>query len=227
MQGLMQEFPLRVSTILDHAAKFHGEQQIVSVNVEGDTTVSSYGELRRRAQLCAIALRRLGARYVPVWWWGGGAWWLWVPSATHCCAAGAALCVIQTGCCWVQAGRPCGHTSVEYHPSPGVMVGSAALLPLRLLCVAALPPMPAALAPQFVGTLGPPATSLACPALKVEWLDTCSMLAPKIFLAASPMLPPACYPLHARPKSVVSPPSMQVRNYGHWWGVPHPQPPAV
>lgn len=48
--------------ILDHAAKFHGEQQIISRSVEGPTTVSNYRELRERSALCTLALRRLGIR---------------------------------------------------------------------------------------------------------------------------------------------------------------------
>ena len=41
MDNLMQDFPLRVTSIIDHAAKYHPERKIVSK----DTTVS-YTHLR-------------------------------------------------------------------------------------------------------------------------------------------------------------------------------------
>ena len=54
--------PLLVTNILDHAAKWHGEQQVVSVSVEGTVEVSSYRQCHERARLCALALKRLGVR---------------------------------------------------------------------------------------------------------------------------------------------------------------------
>ena len=62
MQGLMQQQPLVVTSILDHAAKWHGEQQVVSVSVEGAVEVSTYRQCHERARLCALALKRLGVR---------------------------------------------------------------------------------------------------------------------------------------------------------------------
>ena len=35
MRGLMQEFPLLVHRVLDHAARWHGATEIVSRSVEG------------------------------------------------------------------------------------------------------------------------------------------------------------------------------------------------
>eukprot|EP00887_Chlorella_sp_A99_P002331 scaffold10.g2331.t1 len=63
MEGLMQSWPLRVGAILDHAAKWHGEQEVISCNVEGDVSRSTYRQVHERARLCALALRRLGVRY--------------------------------------------------------------------------------------------------------------------------------------------------------------------
>ncbi|KAL4431736.1 hypothetical protein ABPG77_002952 [Micractinium sp. CCAP 211/92] len=63
MRGLMQESPLVVTTILDHAARFHGEQAVVSVGVEERSVqVSNWRQVAERARLCALALRRLGIR---------------------------------------------------------------------------------------------------------------------------------------------------------------------
>jgi hypothetical protein len=50
--------------IIDHAAKFHGDQEVVSRSVEGPTEVSTYAQVRQRAALCCLALRRLGVRSV-------------------------------------------------------------------------------------------------------------------------------------------------------------------
>lgn len=54
----MQRWPLTVSTALEHAARWHGQQEIVCRTVEGPVTVSSYSDLARRARLCAIALQQ-------------------------------------------------------------------------------------------------------------------------------------------------------------------------
>lgn len=58
----MQQWPLVVTHIIDHAAKFHGEQEVVGRCVEGYTITTTYRELRQRSQLCALALKRLGVR---------------------------------------------------------------------------------------------------------------------------------------------------------------------
>lgn len=62
MQGLMQEYPLCVTGILDHAARWHGEQEVVSVSVEGALERSTYRQVSERARLGALALKRLGIR---------------------------------------------------------------------------------------------------------------------------------------------------------------------
>ncbi len=63
MQGLMQDWPLLVHTILDHAARWHGDREIVSRRVEGDISRTNYRELDRRARALASAAQgRLGIK---------------------------------------------------------------------------------------------------------------------------------------------------------------------
>lgn len=62
VQGLMQDFPLLVTSILDYAARWHGETDVVSCEVDSSTVRSSYAEVARNAKLTALALRRLGVR---------------------------------------------------------------------------------------------------------------------------------------------------------------------
>ena len=61
--GLMQSgWKLTVPSLLDHAARWHGEQEIVSRTPEGPTVIYTYAEMHRRAQLCALALQGTGIR---------------------------------------------------------------------------------------------------------------------------------------------------------------------
>ncbi|CAK0787064.1 hypothetical protein CVIRNUC_010280 [Coccomyxa viridis] len=60
MKGLMQDHPLLLTGILDYAARWHGEQEVVTRTVEGPVVISNYAEVHERARLCALALRRLG-----------------------------------------------------------------------------------------------------------------------------------------------------------------------
>ncbi len=60
MLGLMSERPLLISSILTHAAAYHGDVEIVSRTVEGPIHRYSYREAERRAKQLANALRRLG-----------------------------------------------------------------------------------------------------------------------------------------------------------------------
>src|SRR3954453_19491483 len=63
LRGGMQAWPLRVSTILDHAARFHGRQEVVTRTVEdGAIRRDTYADVARRARQCAAALERAGAR---------------------------------------------------------------------------------------------------------------------------------------------------------------------
>ncbi len=61
MQGLMQDWPLLVHTVLDHARNWHGTQEIVSRTVEGPIHRCTYTDLDRRArQIGSAAQQRLG-----------------------------------------------------------------------------------------------------------------------------------------------------------------------
>src|SRR4051794_27021787 len=59
MQGSMMQLPLLISSLLVHAERHHGEQQVVSRRVEGDIHRTSYRELAARARRMANALGRL------------------------------------------------------------------------------------------------------------------------------------------------------------------------
>jgi len=59
MLGLMQDTPLTLSSLLDHAARFHGEVEIVSKE-PGGVTRSNYARLAVRARQLASALRHRG-----------------------------------------------------------------------------------------------------------------------------------------------------------------------
>ena len=60
MKGLMQDWPLVVNSVLDYAAKFHGEQEIITCTVEGPVHRYTYADMHRRSQSCALAMKKLG-----------------------------------------------------------------------------------------------------------------------------------------------------------------------
>ena len=63
MRGLMQEFPLLVHRVLDHAARWHGRTPILSRSVEGPLHRTDYATLSRRARALASACeRKLGLK---------------------------------------------------------------------------------------------------------------------------------------------------------------------
>ena len=62
MLGMMQDWPLRVSAIIDHAAKYHGNRPIVSRSVEGPITRTTWAALRTQALKLSQALRRIGVK---------------------------------------------------------------------------------------------------------------------------------------------------------------------
>ena len=62
LNGLMMQTPLMISSLIEHAARHHGDTEIVSQRVEGDLHRSNYRELARRARKLAAALRGLGVR---------------------------------------------------------------------------------------------------------------------------------------------------------------------
>jgi fatty-acyl-CoA synthase len=62
MLGLMQDWPLLVHKIIDHAALYHGDREIVTRSVEGPIVRTNYREIARRARKVAHALDRLGVK---------------------------------------------------------------------------------------------------------------------------------------------------------------------
>ncbi|MDE3116761.1 MAG: AMP-binding protein, partial [Pseudomonadota bacterium] len=62
MLGLMQDWPLLVHKLIDHAATNHGSREIVSRSAEGPITRTTYGQIARRARRVAAALDRFGIK---------------------------------------------------------------------------------------------------------------------------------------------------------------------
>jgi fatty-acyl-CoA synthase len=60
MNGLMMDTPLLVSAIAEHAAKFHGDREIVSVTADNPLHRYTVGEAVRRSRRVANALVKLG-----------------------------------------------------------------------------------------------------------------------------------------------------------------------
>ena len=60
MHGLMQDQPLLISSLIEHAATFHPNTEIVSQLVEGPIHRTNYRELERRSRQVANALAELG-----------------------------------------------------------------------------------------------------------------------------------------------------------------------
>src|SRR6187200_181066 len=60
MNGLMMQQPLLISTLLTHAERHHGEQEVVSRRVEGDMHRQSYREMAERSRRMANALAARG-----------------------------------------------------------------------------------------------------------------------------------------------------------------------
>ena len=62
MRGLMGERPLLISGIIDHAAVYHADTEIVSRTVEGVIHRYTYADAQRRSKRLANALRKLGIK---------------------------------------------------------------------------------------------------------------------------------------------------------------------
>ena len=60
MLGLMQDTPLVLSSLIDYAARFHGEVEIVSRTATGAIERSNYAQAATRSRRLAAALRDLG-----------------------------------------------------------------------------------------------------------------------------------------------------------------------
>ncbi len=72
MQGLMQDWPLLVHKIIDHAALYHGDREVVTRSVEGPIERSNYRRVAARARKVAAALDargiKLGDRVATMAW---------------------------------------------------------------------------------------------------------------------------------------------------------------
>jgi acyl-CoA synthetase (AMP-forming)/AMP-acid ligase II len=67
MQGLMQNRPLLISSLIEYAAAWHGDREIVSRDPEGSIHRTTYSALQPRAKRLANALHALGVGFgVPV-----------------------------------------------------------------------------------------------------------------------------------------------------------------
>ncbi len=72
MLGLMQDWPLLVHKIIDHAALYHGDREVVTRSVEGPIERSNYRRIATRARQVSAALDargiRLGDRVATLAW---------------------------------------------------------------------------------------------------------------------------------------------------------------
>ena len=62
MDNLMQDFPLRVTSIIDHAAKYHPDRKIISKDTKGKITNTNYKEVCRNSKKVADGLHKLGVK---------------------------------------------------------------------------------------------------------------------------------------------------------------------
>ena len=62
MQGLMQDWPLLISRIIDHAEHFHSDVEIVTQTIEAGRHRYTYGDFALRAKKLAQALGKLGIK---------------------------------------------------------------------------------------------------------------------------------------------------------------------
>ncbi len=62
MLGLMQDWPLTVDKIIDHAKNWHGDREVVTRSVEGPITRTTYGQIHDRAKRVSNALKAWGVK---------------------------------------------------------------------------------------------------------------------------------------------------------------------
>jgi len=72
MLGLMQDWPLLLHRIIDHAAIFHGDRKVITRSVEGPIVETTYAQMRGRALKVAQRLEKdnvkLGDRVATLAW---------------------------------------------------------------------------------------------------------------------------------------------------------------
>jgi len=62
MLGLMQDWPLLMQRVIDHAATFHAERKVITRSVEGPMHVTDYAQVRARALKVAQRLEKDGIK---------------------------------------------------------------------------------------------------------------------------------------------------------------------
>ena len=62
MLGLMQDWPLLCHRIIEHAARIHGNQEVVTRSVEGPIVRTTYAQIHQRALKVSQMLDRAGIR---------------------------------------------------------------------------------------------------------------------------------------------------------------------
>src|SRR5450631_1750219 len=62
MLGLMQDWPLLMHRIIDHAATFHGGRKVITRSVEGPIVETDYAQIRARALKVAQRLEKAGIK---------------------------------------------------------------------------------------------------------------------------------------------------------------------
>src|SRR5690348_18481515 len=60
--GAMQDWPLRIMRLMDHAERQHATREIVAARADGTTVRTNWKELAANARRMAQALERLGVR---------------------------------------------------------------------------------------------------------------------------------------------------------------------
>ncbi|HEY2248383.1 MAG TPA: AMP-binding protein, partial [Bradyrhizobium sp.] len=63
MLGLMQDWPLLCHRIIEHAAKYHGTQEVVTRSIEGPIVRTNYAEIHKRALKVSQMLQRDGIKF--------------------------------------------------------------------------------------------------------------------------------------------------------------------
>jgi fatty-acyl-CoA synthase len=63
MQGLMQDWPLLISRIIEHGERYHGTREVVTYSVEGDVHRYTIADCHLRSKMLAQALERFGIKY--------------------------------------------------------------------------------------------------------------------------------------------------------------------
>jgi len=62
MLGLMQDWPLTLDKVLDHAKAWHGDREVIDRSVEGPIVRSTYAQVHERAKRVSNALLELGVK---------------------------------------------------------------------------------------------------------------------------------------------------------------------